>query len=111
MPIDVTPAYGQYVMQIAGCARCHGQGLSGGSVPGAPRGTPQASNLTPSGIGNWTEADFLRAMRTGRRPDGSAIDSSMPWQFYAQMTDLELRAIWQYLGVVPARPTGTHDRP
>jgi len=36
-------------------------------------------------------------MRTGRRPDGRTLDAAMPWQYYAQMTDLELRAIWRFL--------------
>jgi cytochrome c553 len=103
----VTAEYGEYLTAISGCARCHGPGLSGGSVPGAPRGSPPAANLTPSGLGDWSEADFLRAMHSGRRPDGSAIDTAMPWPYYAQMSDLELRAIWQFLGVVPPRPTGS----
>jgi len=97
--VDATPAYGQYLATVAGCARCHGPGLGGGSVPGS---SVRASNLTTAGLGNWTEADFVRAMRTGRRPDGSELNASMPWQYYAQMSDLELRAIWEYLGVIPA---------
>jgi cytochrome c553 len=103
----LTPEYGAYLVTIAGCARCHGPGLSGGTIPGAPRGAPQAANLTPTGLGNWTETDFLRAMRSGRRPDGRAIDPTMPWPYYAQMSELELRAIWQFLGVIPSRATGT----
>lgn len=103
----LTPEYGAYLATIAGCARCHGPGLSGGNSPGAPRGALPAANLTPSGLANWTEADFLRAMRSGRRPDGRAIDPAMPWPYYAQMSELELRAIWQFLGVVPPRPTGS----
>jgi cytochrome c553 len=99
-PPDVTPAYGEYLVTIAGCARCHGPTLSGGVVPDAPRGAAPASSLTSSGLGNWSEADFVRAMRTGRRPDGSSLDTLMPWPYYAQMSDLELRAIWQYLGVL-----------
>ncbi len=106
--VDLTPAYGEYLATIAGCARCHGPGLSGGVVPGDPPVSRPAANLTPTGLGDWSETDFLRAMRTGRRPDGSAIDTSMPWPYYAQMTDLELRAIWEYLSVVPPRPTGSH---
>jgi cytochrome c553 len=100
----LTPEYGEYLVAIAGCSRCHGPTLSGGKMPGATQTTP---DITPSGIGDWSEADFLRAMRAGRRPDGRAIDSAMPWPFYAQMSDLELRAIWAYLGVVPPRPTVT----
>lgn len=100
----VTPEYGGYLVAIAGCARCHGPGLSGGNVPGTRR---PATDITPSGIGDWSEADFVRAMRSGRRPDGGAIDNLMPWSYYAQMSDLELRAIWAFLGVVPPRPSRT----
>jgi hypothetical protein len=32
----------------------------------------------------------------------------MPWLYYAQLSDLELRSIWEFLGVVPARPTISH---
>jgi cytochrome c553 len=105
--VDLSPAYGAYLVTIAGCARCHGESLSGGVVPGAPSGSRPAANLTPTGLGSWSEADFVRTMRTGQRPDGSAIDTSMPWPYFAQMSDLELRAIWAYLSVVPPRPTGT----
>jgi cytochrome c553 len=98
-PPDLTPEYGEYLVAIAGCTRCHGPRLSGAAV----RGGPRASDLTPAGLGGWSEADFLRAMRTGRRPDGSVLDAAMPWVYYAQMSDLELRAIWEYLGVLPAR--------
>jgi len=99
-PPDLTPQYGEYLVAIAGCARCHGARLSGAA---GARGAPPASDLTPAGLGGWSESDFLRAMRTGRRPDGSVLDSAMPWQYYAQMSDLELRAIWEYLGVLPAQ--------
>jgi mono/diheme cytochrome c family protein len=101
---DITPAYGQYLATIAACSRCHGPGLSGGPTPGS---AVVATNITPSGIGAWSEADFTRLMRTGHRPDGSQLDPTMPWMYYAQMSDLELRAIWEYLGVVPARTTGS----
>ena len=47
------------------------------------------------------EADFLRAMREGTRPDGSAIDGFMPWRVYSAMTDVELRAIWAHLSTLP----------
>jgi len=99
--VDATPEYGQYLATIAGCARCHGPGLAGGTVPGTRMRAP---DLTSAGLGDWSEADFVRAMRSGRRPDGSQLDESMPWQYYAQMSDLELRAIWEYLGVIPPLP-------
>jgi cytochrome c553 len=108
VPVDLTPAYGSYLATIAGCGGCHGPGLAGGPVPGAPPGARAAANLTPSGLGTWSETDFVRALRTGRRPDGSAIDPSMPWPYFAQMSDLELGAIWQFLSSVPARPSGSH---
>jgi len=98
-PPNITPEYGEYLVAIAGCTRCHGPRLSGAAV----RGGPPASDLTPSGLGGWSESDFIRAMRTGRRPDGSVLDATMPWVYYAQMSDLELRAIWEYLGALPRR--------
>jgi len=60
-----------------------------------------------SGIGAWSEADFIRAMRTGMRPDGRVLNTSMPWPYYAQMTDDELRALWRFLQALPARSTGS----
>ena len=93
--------YGRYLADITGCHGCHGYGLSGGQVAGPP-GLPPASNLTPTGLGTWSEADFVRAMREGKRPNGSTLDEFMPWKNYAHMTDGELRALWRYLqGVQP----------
>jgi cytochrome c553 len=97
----LTAEYGAYLTVIAGCERCHRPDLSGGKMPGALRGSVPAANLTPAALGDWSDADFLRVMRTGRRPDDRILDASMPWQYYAQMTDLELRAIWSFLQVIP----------
>jgi cytochrome c553 len=97
----VTPAYGQYLVELSGCARCHGPTLAGGSLPNSPHDAAQAEDLTPAGLVGWSEADFVRAMRTGRRPDGSALDPLMPWQYFAQMSDLELAAIWTFLQLQP----------
>ena len=105
VPAGVTPAYGKYLVEIAGCAGCHGYGLSGGRVAGPP-GIPPASNLTPSGIGAWSETDLRRVLREGRRPNGTQIDPFMPWKTYAAMTDDEIAAIWAYLRSVPAKPFG-----
>ena len=101
----VTTTYGKYLVEIAGCAGCHGYGLSGGRVAGPP-GIPPAPNLTPAGIGAWTDADLRRVLREGRRPSGAPIDPFMPWKTYAGMTDEEIAAIWLYLRSVPAKPFG-----
>ena len=97
--------YGRYLADVSGCHGCHGDGLSGGAVAGPP-GLPPASNLTPTGLGNWAEQDFIRAIRQGVKPDGSAIDEFMPWRVYAAMTDTELNALWTYLVSVPPKQSG-----
>ncbi|HEX7117913.1 MAG TPA: cytochrome c [Longimicrobiales bacterium] len=105
-PPAPTPEYGAYLALAGGCIGCHGTGLSGGPIPGTPPDFPPATNLTPAGIGEWTEQDFFTALREGRRPDGSAIDPRMPWPYTAQMTDDEIRALWRFLRSVPPRETG-----
>ena len=105
VPRDTTPAYGKYLADISGCHGCHGYGLSGGRVAGPPN-LPPASNLTPAGIGNWTEGDLVRALRQGKRPDGSTLDEFMPWKVFRGMTDAEIHALWLYLRTVPSKPFG-----
>jgi mono/diheme cytochrome c family protein len=106
VPPGPTAVYGRYLADVTGCHGCHGFGLSGGRVAGPP-GLPPAANLTPAGsMSSWTEADFVRALRQGRRPDGSAINEFMPWRSFAHMTDGELRALWLYLRSAPPKPFG-----
>lgn len=105
VPRESTKEYGQYLANISGCHGCHGFGLSGGKVAGPP-GLPPASNLTPTGMSSWTEADFARLMRQGKRPDGTVINEFMPWRVFANMTDDEVHAIWLYLQSVPPKPFG-----
>ena len=103
MPEGITVEYGKYLADVGGCTGCHGPGLSGGSI--GPGKAP--SNLTPAGIGTWTEADFIRALREGKRPVGAEIDSlEMPWPQAGKMTDLEIRAVWAFLKSVPPRAFG-----
>ena len=110
-PVPTMPAegeseeYGRYLVATGGCMACHGKNLSGGKIAGGPE-DPPATNLTPTGIGEWSEADFFRAFREGKRPDGTDIKPFMPWQTLRQMSDSELRAIYRYLKTVPARPYG-----
>jgi mono/diheme cytochrome c family protein len=99
-PVGPTAEYGKYIAQ--GCKGCHGEDYAGQHVPGTPPAFPDAQNLTPAALGAWQEADFVRAMRTGVRPDGSKIDPFMPWKNFGQMDDVELQAIWAYLKSLPA---------
>ena len=104
----VTVEYGRYL--AAGCAGCHGKGYSGGKIPGTPPDFIPAANLTPdpaTGLGDWTEADLFRALREGKRPDGTELDGRfMPWRETARFTDDEIRAIWLFLRSLPAAPAG-----
>ncbi|HUR81789.1 MAG TPA: hypothetical protein VM733_13565, partial [Thermoanaerobaculia bacterium] len=92
-PAGATPEYGQYLSKSVGlCADCHTQRrgirqspdmtrmLAGMAKP--PEGFPaNPSNLTPddeTGIGRWSEADFLKALRTGVTPDGEHLHPFMP---------------------------------
>ena len=110
-PTGVTPGetveYGQYL--AVGCSGCHGPGYSGGPIPGTPPEFPPAANITPdktTGIGNWSKADFVKALREGKRPDGTDINPFMPWKNFSQMTDQEVGALWLYLQTVPPKAKG-----
>ena len=99
-----TAEYGRYLANIGGCTGCHYPNLAGG--PALEPGAPPASNLTPGGIGSWTEADFARALRDGVRPDGSRLKEFMPVEFTKLMTDDEIRAVFLYLQTLPAKRFG-----
>ncbi len=104
-PVGPTAEYGKYLSVVGGCTICHGPSLAGGIQQGPP-GTPPSANLTPAGpLKGWTEADFFRALREGRKPDGSGINPFMPWLLTRQMTDDEIRAVWNYLQTIPAVAT------
>lgn len=66
-----------------------------------PWGVSFARNLTPdqaTGIGSWTEAIFMKALRTGKdMGEGRAILPPMPWFNFAKLTDADLKAIFAYL--------------
>ena len=105
MTAEPTVGYGKYL--ASGCIGCHGKGLSGGKIPGAPPEWGPAANITPAGIGKWSATDFATALRTGRRPDGSPIDSTlMPIKLLRHMDDVEVAALYAYLRTVPAREYG-----
>lgn len=101
---EPTVTYGKYL--AAGCTGCHGNGFSGGPIPGTPPEWKPAANLTPAGIGHYTQADFTRVLRTGMRPSGVPVDSTMPWKLTKEMTDTEVAALYAYLRTVPSKPFG-----
>jgi len=114
-PRAPTAEYGRYLSTVALCADCHTPrgGLqqapdrdrlyAGDASP--PKGFPaNPANLTPdpeTGIGRWSEADFLRTLRTGVNPRGDTLHPFMPWREYRRMTDDDLRAIYRYLRTLP----------
>ncbi|NLG95988.1 MAG: c-type cytochrome [Chloroflexi bacterium] len=90
--------YGAYLVNIGGCRDCHGADLSGGEVPMAPPGSPPGWDITSIGvISEWDKEEFILAMRSGTRPDGSLINPVMPWKVYRGMTEEDLESIYQYL--------------
>lgn len=110
-PADPTPGptaeYGGYL--ITACTGCHGEGLSGGKIPGVPPSWPEAPNLTAhsSGLADWTKEEFITSLRTGQTPSGEELQNEfMPWTFIGQSSDEDLTAIWLYLRSVPERPHG-----
>ncbi len=102
-----TAAYGAYL--ASACAGCHGKTFSGGHIPGTPPDWPDAANLTPdpSGLANWSEADFTRALREGVARGGRAIKTDyMPVRVTKHLTGDEISALYAYLRSLPRKPRG-----
>ena len=104
----VTVEHGAYVANA--CMGCHGARLSGGKIPGAPPTWPATANLTP-GKGSImprypTPDAFMATLRSGHRPDGSAISPVMPFSSLKQMTDTDLLALYSYLKTLPPVEAG-----
>jgi cytochrome c553 len=81
-----------------------------------PWGVSFAANLTPdrnTGMGAggpWTEEVFVKALKTGKHLGTSRdILPPMPWNFYAQLSDDDLKAIWAYLQTIPASSNHVPD--
>ncbi|KAA0586364.1 cytochrome c (plasmid) [Azospirillum oryzae] len=111
---------GAYIFNAAGCLGCHtdvkggGQPLAGGRALATPFGTFHTPNITPdpvTGIGRWSDADFIRALREGVRPDGAALFPAFPYAAYTRMTDRDLLDLKAYLFSRPAvaAPNKPHD--
>ena len=111
---------GAYVFTLAGCAACHtdvkakGPLLAGGRAIDTPFGTFYGPNITPDpvhGIGRWSDADFIRALREGLRPDGGHLFPVFPYTSFTLMTDADLRDLKAYIFSLPpvAKPSREHD--
>jgi cytochrome c553 len=101
---SVSVEYGKYLAST--CALCHGSNFNGQIIS---EGGPDylAPNLTPGGeLHAWTEEDFMRTLRTGMTPSNHQLKPIMPWKYFGQMTDYELKAVWLYLQSLPALPQG-----
>jgi mono/diheme cytochrome c family protein len=93
---------GAYLVTLGGCTFCHGPHLTGGQGP--EPGAPGGPDLTASGpLSRWSFAEFVSTMRNGVNPEGHLIEPKyMPWLGYRNMTDDELRSIWEYLRSLPS---------
>lgn len=117
---EVSPAdpvkYGEYLAHsVAACMQCHSRPLEGGGADLAaglgaggqsargPAGAAVATNITPSGIGHYSDADLKKVITTGVRPDGSKLNPAMPYAYFANMSDADLSAVVAYLRVLPKR--------
>lgn len=106
---------GRYLMDsVVACGNCHtpqtpqgpqpGMELSGQPVMDEPDFKAFAPNITPdkeTGIGAWSDAQIITAIREGKRPDGSLIGPPMPFELYRHMSDRDVAAITAYMRTVP----------
>jgi hypothetical protein len=110
--------YGKYLVNAADCIECHTQRKDGQIIAGLefaggfefpfPNGQlVRSANLTPdeeTGIGSWSETDFVNKFKFYDNPEGRTMPASsmeyntaMPWTMFAGMTERDLGAIYKYL--------------
>lgn len=99
---------GRYLTQAADCEVCHttegGQPFAGGRAFPTPFGVLYSPNITAdreTGIGVWTDADFIRAVHKGIGKDGQRLYPAFPYESYTLLTDDDVRAIKAYLFSLP----------
>lgn len=109
-------AYGKYLAGAAGhCIECHsspgakggpdfvnGLGAGGFSFFG-PWGTSVSTNITPTALGKYSDADLKKVITTGVRPDGSKLKPPMAIPYYAKMKADDLDALVAYLRSMPPK--------
>jgi len=115
VPEGVTVEYGQYLAGPVGhCVVCHStfgpQGPmldtalgAGGQEFHGPWGISVAANITPTGLGQYSDAELTAIITTGTRPDGSPMFPPMPYPNYAAARPADIEAIILYLRSLPAK--------
>jgi mono/diheme cytochrome c family protein len=100
---------GEYLARAADCMVCHtapgGAAYAGGLAIPLPFGTLYSTNITPdkaTGIGSYSDQEFLDALRRGKRRDGAHLYPAMPFTSYTYITDADGLAIKSYLFSLPA---------
>lgn len=95
---------GAYLVTAGDCVACHtapgGKPFAGNYVLNTPIGKIRTPNLTPdkaTGLGNWTEDEFARAMHDGITKDGSYLYPAFPFAWYTKITREDVKAIFAYL--------------
>ncbi|MBT2189417.1 c-type cytochrome [Sphingobium nicotianae] len=91
------------------CATCHttrgGKPLAGGRAMVTAFGTLYSTNITPdpeTGIGNWSEEAFRRAMHDGVARDGSHLFPAFPYDHFTKLSDADVHALYAWLMTRPA---------
>lgn len=101
---------GEYLAKMGDCISCHTDVKGGtpsyaGRLPIAtPFGTFYSPNITPdkeTGIGNWTEADFIRALKEGRDPKGRNYFPVFPYVYFSKISEDDARALYAYFMSIP----------
>lgn len=109
---------GEYLATMGDCISCHTNvkgntpAYAGGLPIATPFGTFYSPNITPdkeTGIGNWTEKDFVRALKEGRNPDGQNYFPVFPFVAFSNVTDEDAKAIYAYLMSIP--PVHQENKP
>jgi mono/diheme cytochrome c family protein len=109
-PADADPvARGEYLARAADCIACHtvpetGKPYAGGVAFKLPFGTIYSSNITAdeeTGIGRWSDDDFVRAVREGVRKDGKHLYPAFPYTAYTELSRADVLAIKAYLFTLP----------
>jgi mono/diheme cytochrome c family protein len=95
---------GRYLVKAGDCAACHtddgGRPFAGGRAIGTPFGTIYSTNITPdraTGIGQWSEPNFFRAMHYGIRRDGKHLYPAFPYPWFTKLSRDDVAAIKTYL--------------